>query len=57
MFRQIYEMINSDHHFGKGIEVEVLKGFYQHIPFYNIVKSSYRKIRLSGYNKQSNTNK
>lgn len=49
MFRQIYEMINNDHHFGKGIEVEVLKGFYQYIPYYKVRKIGYRNIRLSSY--------
>ena len=49
MFREIYEMINADHHFNKGMEVEVLKGYFQFIPAYRIDKKAYRKIRLSNY--------
>lgn len=54
MFRQIYEMINIDHHFNAGIEVEVLKGFYQYIPIYKLSKIGYRKIRLDGYKQLNN---
>lgn len=49
MFREIYEMVNSDHLFNKGMEVEVLKGFNQYIPVYRLDKLGYRKIRLSNY--------
>lgn len=49
MFREIYERLNSEHHFGKGIEIEVLKGFYQYIPKYKVSKLGYRYIRLSSY--------
>ena len=49
MFREIYERLNSDHLFGKGMEVEVLKGFYQYIPLYKLSKIGYRKIRLDSY--------
>lgn len=48
-FREIYEMLNADHLFNGGMEVEVLKGFYQYIPAYRIDKKAYRKIRLNNY--------
>lgn len=52
MFRDIYEMLNSDQLFNKGMEIEVLKGFNQHIPSHRLDKRCYRRIRLSGYNKK-----
>lgn len=54
MFRDIYMMLNAEHHFGKGVEVEVLYGFYQHIPLYRIKKLGYREIRLSSYKQLNN---
>lgn len=48
-FRELYEMVNGDHFFNKGFAVEVLKGFYQHIPAHRIDKKAYRTIRLSNY--------
>lgn len=46
MFGQLYTLLKSDHNFKKGIEVEVLYGFYQYIPLYKLKKIGYRQIRL-----------
>lgn len=48
-FSELYIMLNSDEHFGKGLEVEVLKGFYQKLPWYAFGKIGYREIRLQLY--------
>lgn len=48
-FSDIYMLLKSDEHFGKGMEVEVLKGFYQYLPIYALGKRGYRSIRLQSY--------
>ena len=53
-FREIYELLKSDEHFGAGMEVEVLKGFYYLIPSYRLDKKGYRKLRLSSYKPTKN---
>lgn len=57
MFRELYEMLNADHLFNGGMEVEVLKGFYQYIPYYKVRKIGYREIRLSSYKGRTSSNK
>lgn len=42
-------MLKSDEHFGKGVEVEILKGLYQYLPIYALGKRGYRSIRLQSY--------
>lgn len=48
-FSELYIMLNSEEHFNKGLEVEVLKGFYQKLPWYAFGKKGYRAIRLQSY--------
>lgn len=45
-FQIIFNLLNSDQHFNKGLEVEVLKGYFKKKTF---IERMYFKIRMSGY--------